>query len=123
VKFPDVNLLVAMSMPAHPQHAQADAWRKANTSFATCPLTELGLVRVLMQTGAAEEDAHAQLQTIVQKHRKKLVPCDLSATVIAGQASGHRATTDAYLLALARAHKLTLCTFDTGIKGAETLKS
>lgn len=116
IKLPDVNLLVAMSKPEHPHYDKATAWRTAN-EFATCPITELGLVRVLMQLGAAPDEALAQLASL--KKRAAFIPADESAEVIAGKLKSHRQTTDAYLLALAAAHKITLCTFDEGIKGAE----
>ena len=65
------------------------------------------------------EIAEAALEEIISRHRSKLVPCDESADIIIGKVKNHRQTTDAYLIALANAHKLTLCTFDEGIKGAE----
>lgn len=122
MKFPDVNLPVAMSDTAHVHHAPADAWRKANPKFATCPITELGLVRILMQIGADDATAQTHLANLIKNNRAKLIPCDQSADVIAGKVKSHRQTTDAYLSHLAAAHKLTLCTFDGGIKGAEKVK-
>ena len=116
-KLPDVNLLVAMSKPEHPHHQRASAWRKANARFATCAITEVGLVRVLMQLGTAPQDAFAQLENVTRQ--SQFIPCDLSVLDVAGQVKSHRQTTHTYLAALAKSHKLTLCTFDEGIKGAE----
>lgn len=115
MKLADVSLLVAMSDAMHTQHALADRWRKEN-EFATCPITELGLVRVLMATGTEAEDAFAQLASV--KKKAGFVPCDAPGSVIAGKVTGHKQTTDAYLLELARLHKSTLHTLDAGIKGA-----
>lgn len=119
MKLPDVNLLVAMSLASHAHHTAALAWRKQHPQFVTCPITELGLVRVLMQLGADSADAFRALEEVIRRNRSQLLPCDLSASVIAAKVQGHRQTTDAYLLALARHHRATLCTLDQGIKGAE----
>lgn len=120
MKLADVNLLVAMAFAPHPHHAAAATWRKKHR-FATCPITELGMVRVLMQLGADAGDAMKFLESV--KADADFVPCDVPATVLDGAVTHHRHTTDVYLLALARAHKLTLATFDAGIKGAELVKS
>jgi len=44
----DVNLLLALAWPNHPQHAKADAWfeRQRHRGWATCTVTQLGFVRV-----------------------------------------------------------------------------
>jgi toxin-antitoxin system PIN domain toxin len=112
VKLPDVNLLVAASYQDHEHHAAAAAWLKRNPGFATCPVTELGLVRVLMQLGASPEDAFNRLAEFIGDNRRQLVPADVSASAIAGRVTGHRQTTDEYLAALAAEHRLTLATFD-----------
>jgi predicted nucleic acid-binding protein len=116
-KLPDVNVLVALSYSAHPHHSHAVAWHKENPGFATCPVTELGLIRVLMQLGALAEEAFDHLCKV--KSSAKFIPCDEPAAIIAGKIKSHKQTTDAYLLALAKEHSLALCTFDAGIKGAE----
>ena len=119
MKLADVNLLVAMCDQTHTHHALAAQWRK-NNRFATCPITELGLVRVLIATGLPAPDAFPQLESI--KSGADFIPCDIPASVINGHVTGHKQTTDAYLVELARKHKGTLCTLDTGIKGAELVK-
>lgn len=119
MKLADVNLLVAIAHTMHPHNAAALAWQKQHR-ITTCPITELGLVRVLMQLGLPADDAMTQLKTM--KKHADFVPCDVPGSAIAGKVTGHKQTTDAYLLELARKHKGTLCTFDTGIKGAETVK-
>jgi uncharacterized protein len=45
----DVNVLIALVDPAHIQHEQAHAWfgRTGKKAFATCPMTENGLLRIL----------------------------------------------------------------------------
>lgn len=45
----DVNVLIALIDPAHVHHDTAHAWFKANgrQSWASCPLTENGVVRIV----------------------------------------------------------------------------
>jgi predicted nucleic acid-binding protein len=45
----DVNVLVAMLDPEHVHHEGAHAWfsEHRSTGWATCPITENGLVRIL----------------------------------------------------------------------------
>ena len=45
----DVNVLIALIDPAHVQHEPAHEWfaRVGSQSFATCPITENGLLRIL----------------------------------------------------------------------------
>ena len=45
----DVNILIALIDPAHMQHDQAHDWfaRVGRRSFATCPVTENGLLRIV----------------------------------------------------------------------------
>ena len=45
----DVNVLVALLVPTHEHHALAREWvisHGARDGWATCPLTELGVIRV-----------------------------------------------------------------------------
>lgn len=115
MKLPDVNLLVAAVWQPHEHHLAARTWLAANRRFATCPIAELGLVRVLLQLGARPADAFARLAEIARLHRARLLPDDLSAEVIAGCITGHRQTTDAYLTQLAEHHRVILATFDAGL--------
>jgi hypothetical protein len=45
----DVNVLIALIDPAHVQHDQVHEWfgRTGRKSFATCPITENGLLRIV----------------------------------------------------------------------------
>jgi predicted nucleic acid-binding protein len=98
--LPDGNLLIALKHSAHADHATAIKFFVDNPQVATCPITELNLIRVLMQLGYSPEQADALLQDFVDKHRGRLIAADLSATVIKGLSKGHRITTDAYLAKL-----------------------
>ena len=114
MKLPDVNVLVNLHNPDSGQHLAALRWLKANPRFATCPLTELGLIRVLMQRGLPSGEAAEVLAHIAGTHRAKLVPADLGGEAAEG-VTGHRQTTDFYLARLAAAHRLTLATFDQAL--------
>ena len=48
----DVNVLVALVIPVHEHHAPARQWvltAGTHDGWATCPVTELGLIRVCAQ--------------------------------------------------------------------------
>ena len=42
----DVNVLVALFWPNHNHNKPAQAWFEGVKRFATCPITELGFLRV-----------------------------------------------------------------------------
>ena len=45
----DVNVLIALIDPGHVAHDDAHGWfsREGHTSWATCPITENGVLRIL----------------------------------------------------------------------------
>jgi predicted nucleic acid-binding protein len=110
--MPDGNLLIAYKWLDHEKHAEARAFFEQHPKVVTCPITELNLVRVLMQKGHTPTEADKFLADFVSKHRSKLIPADISATEIAGFNLGHRTTTDSYLVKLAEKHGLKLATLD-----------
>ena len=100
--LPDANLLVAFTWANHQDKAAAESFFRKYPRVATCPLTELALVRVWMQKGAGGADADTALKDFISKYRSRLIPDNLSATAIAGLNQGHRQTTDSYLAMLAK---------------------
>jgi hypothetical protein len=48
IPLPDLNVLVALTWPNHVHHAQARTWFLGvnRAGWATCPITEAGLIRV-----------------------------------------------------------------------------
>ena len=92
--LPDANLLVAFTWENHQHKAAAENFFRKYPKVATCPLTELALVRVWMQKGASGADADEALRDFVSKYRSRLIPDNLSATSISGLNQGHRQTTD-----------------------------
>ena len=55
--LPDANLLVAFTWENHQHKPAAENFFQKYPKVATCPLTELALVRVWMQKGASGADA------------------------------------------------------------------
>ena len=131
----DVNVLVALFDPDHVHHEAAHAWFAPNrgAGWATCPLTENGVVRVLSNPayGAEPERAGAllaRLRSFCASGGHVFWPDDVtlrSARVLrAGAALSHGTVTDVYLLALAVLHDGHLATFDrripvSAVSGAE----
>ncbi len=113
--LPDANLLVAFTWKNHEHQAAAVSFFHKHPKVATCPLTELALVRVWMQKGASGADADRALRDFVSKYRSRLIADDLSATVIAGLNQGHRQTTDSYLAMLAEHHGIKLATLEEAL--------
>ena len=113
--LPDANLLVAFTWQNHQHQGAAGTFFNKYPKVATCPLTELALVRVWMQKGASGSDADRALKDFVSKYRSRLIPDDLSATAIAGLSQGHRQTTDSCLAMLAKHHGIKLATLEEAL--------
>lgn len=115
----DGNVLVALADAAHVHHDQATRWFVArDASFATCPITQGTLLRMLLRFQAVPDAATAAqvLAGIVAHRLHRYWPADLSyADVDWKGVLGHRQVTDAYLVALARHHGGRVATFDRGL--------
>lgn len=122
----DVNVLVALFDPEHIHHEPAHAWLAANRSdgWATCPLTENGLVRILANAAYRPEPEPAariveRLGAFRSSGHHHFWPDDISFCDEARFASGFpvrsRQLTDVYLLALAVRRQGNLVTFDRSI--------
>jgi uncharacterized protein len=122
----DVNVLVALFDPDHVHHDLAHDWfqEQKNEAWATCPLTENGLVRVLSsprfrETGLAIADIADRLQALKTTGRHAFWPDDVSITddriFRPMRMRGHRQVTDVYLAGLAHAKGGHLATLDRSI--------
>jgi toxin-antitoxin system PIN domain toxin len=114
----DGNVLAALVSPSHVHHAAAERWFAAtDVAFATCPITQGTLLRLLMQRGPLPaEAALAALQQVLAHPRHRFWPDALPYPLISWRGVlGHRQVTDAYLAALARHFKGKLVTFDRGL--------
>lgn len=116
----DANVLIASVVVEHVHH---DAVERAlagdDGPFATCPLTELALLRFLVREGWTAARAADVLAAIAGHPLHRAWPADVPANGVAWRAvQGHRQVTDAYLAALARAHDGRLLTLDRGLASA-----
>ncbi len=115
----DGNVLVALADANHIHHGPAEHWLATQSSpFATCPITQGTLLRVLLHTRAVPTAREAAdiLDLIVADARHRFLPDDIGyAHVHWRGVIGHRQVTDAYLAALARHHGAKLATFDRGL--------
>ena len=120
----DVNVLVALFEPEHVHHDAAHDWfaDARRSGWATCPVTENGLVRVLTAHAGGHyrpADIVDRLRAFRQSGHHRFWPdtvslCD-STLFVASYIKGHRQVTDIYLLGLATRTGGALATFDRNI--------
>jgi hypothetical protein len=114
----DGNVLVALVATTHVHHRAALRWfASSDQPFATCPITQGTLLRLLMRLGEmTAQAALAVLAGITSHARHRFWADDLGyAEVSFRGVLGHRQVTDAYLAALARRRGARLVTFDAGL--------
>lgn len=126
IRLLDINVLVALAWPNHIHHARAHAWFRGirDKGWATCPITESGLVRVssnvrVIPDARTPSEAVALLEKIrrLPGHRfwvDDVSPADSAAGPFA-RVVGYRQVTDAHLLTLALRNSGSLATFDRGV--------
>lgn len=115
----DGNVLVALADAAHVHHEPAVRWfARDDEPFATCPITQGTLLRMLLRHGAVASppDAAAVLAQFCSHPRHQFWPDELGYDAVDWRRiHGQRQVTDGYLAALARAHRGRLATFDRGL--------
>jgi toxin-antitoxin system PIN domain toxin len=121
----DVNVLVALFDPDHPHHDPAHDWLVANmdSGWATCPLTENGLIRILGNAAYSGSPVppggvRDRLDAFCGSGHHEFYSDDVSLRDqrlfrLAG--ASYRQLTDIYLLGLAKRHGGRLATFDRSI--------
>lgn len=131
----DVNVVIALLDPDHVFHESAHAWWAENRAagWASCPITENGVVRIMSNPGYSQAirftagELISQLGSFVSSGNHEFWPDDLSLLdpelFDRPRVNGPRQLTDIYLLALAVAHGGSLATFDrnmllSAVKGA-----
>jgi toxin-antitoxin system PIN domain toxin len=122
----DANVLLALTHRQHVHHGRATAWLTKVKRWATTPLTEAALVRLLMN------------QTVVGVSLNAATALDVLASLRAGAGwqflpddssladpridltglMGHRQVTDLHLVNLAASHGAVLATFDSRLRSA-----
>lgn len=121
----DVNVLIALLDEDHVHHAAANKWLSANLAagWASCPITQNGCVRILSQPGYPNPLPAPQvierLAEAAGTPHHAFWSDDVSLLdgkrIHAPRVLGPKQVTDAYLLALAVAHKGRFVSFDRGI--------
>lgn len=122
-----VNVLIALLDPDHDHHDSAQNWWKLNHTggWASCPITENGFVRIMSNVLYPAEIQFTPSQLVkdlldfVNVTDHAFWPDDVSLldnnTFERERLISHRSLTDAYLLAVAKARKSRLVTFDRRI--------
>lgn len=119
----DVNVLIALVDPSHVQHDRAHHWfeKQGGKAWATCPLTENGVVRIVgharYPNSPGTSAAIAELMQRFLAHRGHAFWPDAISLldrryVDAARLLNSGQVTDSYLLALAASRGGKLATFD-----------
>lgn len=113
----DANVLIALVVAEHVHHDAAESWlADRDDAFATCPITEGSLLRLLIRDGNDAATARAVLDAVRNSPRHEFWPDTVSyCEVPFDGVLGHRQVTDAYLAQLARSRDGSLVTFDQGL--------
>jgi toxin-antitoxin system PIN domain toxin len=122
----DVNVLVALHDPAHPNHEDAHRWfgRNRKRGWATCPVTVNGCVRVLSNPAyptvtATPAEVSSRLRDLCAGPGHEFWSDSVSlldeALFRSQVISGHQQIADIHLLGLAVRNGGRLATFDRSI--------
>jgi toxin-antitoxin system PIN domain toxin len=126
VALVDVNVLVALFDPAHPNHEDAHRWfgQHRRQGWASCPITNHGCIRVLSNPAyptveAAPAEVLSRLRLLCSAPDHQFWDDSVSLldqTLFRPQfIADHQKITDVYLLGLALRHKGKLATLDRSI--------
>ena len=123
----DVNVLIALFDPDHVFHGRAHNWwaARGKEGWASCPLTENGMIRVMSNPNYsarvrfAPGDLIARLSTFVAGTNHEFWSDSISLRdaqwFARDRIHGSRQLTDIYLLALATSQNGRLATFDESV--------
>lgn len=113
----DANVLIALLVDDHVHHRAAETWFMGMTGkFATCPITQGSLMRLLIREGQPATAARTILNGTAADPRHEFWADDIPYTDVPTQGIvGHRQVTDAYLAQLARKRGSRLATFDQAL--------
>jgi uncharacterized protein len=125
----DVNVLLALGYPTHDHHGRVDMWLsqleaqygREHVVLATCPITELGFVRIGSGKAAyapSVDAARSDLRTLKFRQNLLFIPDALHTGHLPAWVRESAQTTDGYLLALAASQGAHLATLDRFIPGA-----
>lgn len=123
----DVNVLIALLDASHAHHERAHGWFGAEQAlgWASCPLTENGVVRIMSHPHYSQIirrtaiEVIADLRSAIERTDHRFWPDDLSFRdgrfFWPERIQGPKQITDIYLLALAVKNGGRLATFDARI--------
>ena len=121
----DINVLLALLDGDHVDHVRAHAWLddEIEAGWASCAITQNGFVRIISQprypSPVSPAEAIDLLDRACEREHHEFWTCDVSvldaAIVNRSRLHGPRQVTDAYLLALAKAHDGRFVTFDRSL--------
>jgi uncharacterized protein len=120
----DVNVLVALALKNHVFHSAASIWLAGRVRrWASCPLTQLGLARIVMLPEVAKvrvpiAGAIQALRELTADTRHEFWPDALRVDSIGiplQGLQGHKELNDAYLVRLAELRDARVATFDRGM--------
>ena len=132
----DVNILIALNDEGHIHHLTASRWlaQHMHLGWASCPLTQNGMLRIMSQASYKNVQELSvlfeQLRNETSQPNHVFWPDDISlldqAFIDADKLLSPRQLTDAYLLALAVKHGGRLITLDkriplNSVKGAKAM--
>lgn len=124
----DVNALVAIAVTGHEFHERVAHWAMATvqakeaTTLFTCAVTEMGMLRIVVQDSAYQvpfEDGKKILASLRahSRLRFRFLADDADLTALPRWVRGPKQITDGHLLELAKRHDAELATLDEGIPG------
>ena len=123
----DVNFIISLLDPDHVFHESAHTWWAANGNlgWASCPLTENGVVRIMSHPSYSQKtvftpgDLIGRLRQFTTQSNHEFWADEISLRdekiFAVERIHSSRQLTDLYLLALAVVHHGRLVTFDHGI--------
>ncbi len=119
----DISVLLPLFDPLHVHHEMAHAWWGDGQTWASCPLTQNGFVRILSRpsypASLSTAEAVTGLSALSRLDGHEFWPDDISITdpqvFDHSRILGPNQITDIYLLVLAVKHGGRLVTFDRGV--------
>jgi toxin-antitoxin system PIN domain toxin len=119
----DANILLALTAAGHVHHKRATAWLAGIDRWATTPVTEAALVRLLLNPQVvgrkvARAEALGVLASLRGAPGHEFMPDDSSLSepmIDLTGLTGHRQVTDLHLVNLAARHGAVLATLDARI--------
>lgn len=131
----DINVLIALFDADHVFHDRAHSWwsQHADRGWASCPLTENGVVRIMCNPGYSQRirlvpsELIRRLESFAANSDHEFWPDALSLRdrkhFAPDRIHGSRQVTDAYLLGLATSQGGCLVSFDEGIPQSAVLRA